>query len=41
VPSARVLPIPAIADLLATLAVASPSPRAAARQFGAESEHRP
>lgn len=41
VPSARVLPIPAIADLLATLPVASPSSRAPAGWFDAASEHRP
>jgi two-component system chemotaxis response regulator CheB len=41
VPSARLLPIPAIAELLTTLPVTVPSPRPAASQFGAESEHRP
>jgi two-component system chemotaxis response regulator CheB len=40
VPSALALPIPAIADLLTTLPIA-PRPHAAARQFGAEPEHRP
>ncbi len=41
VPSALMLPIPGIADLLTTLPIAPPSPQAAARQFGAEPEHRP
>jgi two-component system chemotaxis response regulator CheB len=41
VPSARVLAIPAIADLLATLPVAAPSPRAATEQSDATSELRP
>ncbi|MFN2565341.1 MAG: chemotaxis protein CheB [Gemmatimonadaceae bacterium] len=40
VPSARVLPIPAIADLLATLPGAAPRP-GAARIDAAPSEHRP
>jgi two-component system chemotaxis response regulator CheB len=41
VPSARVLPIPAIGDLLATLAIAASSPQPDARPFGAAPEHRP
>jgi two-component system, chemotaxis family, protein-glutamate methylesterase/glutaminase len=41
VPSARVLPIPAIAELLTTLPVASPSPQVAADRLGIASEHRP
>jgi two-component system chemotaxis response regulator CheB len=41
VPSARVLPIEAIADLLATLPVASPGPRTGADQLDTAPEHRP
>jgi two-component system chemotaxis response regulator CheB len=41
VPSARVLTIPAIADLLRTLTAAAPSPRPEARQVGAAPDHRP
>jgi two-component system, chemotaxis family, protein-glutamate methylesterase/glutaminase len=41
VPSARVLPIAAIADLLMTLPTAVPSPRVAAGGLGTTSEHRP
>jgi two-component system, chemotaxis family, protein-glutamate methylesterase/glutaminase len=41
VPSARVLPIPAIANLLAALPIASPSPHAAADRFDAAPEQRP
>jgi two-component system chemotaxis response regulator CheB len=41
VPAARVLPIAAIADLLVTLPVASPSPRASADQIDTTTEHRP
>jgi two-component system, chemotaxis family, protein-glutamate methylesterase/glutaminase len=41
VPSARVLPIPAIADLLTTLPVAPPSPHEARDRFDAAPEHRP
>ena len=41
VPSARVLPIPAIADLLTTLPVAVPSQRSAAGRLGTASEQRP
>ena len=41
VPASRVLPIPAIARLFATLPVASPTRPAAARQFGPAPEHRP
>jgi two-component system, chemotaxis family, protein-glutamate methylesterase/glutaminase len=41
VPSARVLAIPQIADLLATLPVATSTSRVAARPVDAESEHRP
>lgn len=40
-PSARVLTIPAIADLLKTLTAAAPSPRPETRQVGAAPEHRP
>jgi two-component system chemotaxis response regulator CheB len=40
VPAARVLPIAAIADLLATLPVTSPSPRASADRIDIATEHR-
>ncbi len=41
VPSARVLPIAGIAELLTTLPVAAPSQRTAADRFDAAPEHRP
>ena len=41
VPSARVLPIQAIADMLVTLPVAASTPQPAARRFGTASEQRP
>jgi two-component system chemotaxis response regulator CheB len=41
VPSAHVLPIPAIAELLTALPIASPSPRATADRWDAAPEHRP
>ena len=41
VPSARVLPLQAIAAVLAALPIASPNPRAAADRFGTAPEHRP
>jgi two-component system chemotaxis response regulator CheB len=41
VPAARVLAIPAIADLLSTLPVAAPRPRVEADQLDATREHQP
>jgi two-component system chemotaxis response regulator CheB len=41
VPAARVLTIPAIAELLASLPVAAPRERAGAERFDAAREHRP